>query len=89
MNHLVNISIAPVIVILDDQANPIQLFALPASFVIWLPCRLYAWLVAALLWLNTQPVRISDYCRSWAADLSLMAEATRLLLVGRWVFWSV
>lgn len=88
MQHLVSISVAPVVVVLDDRANPIQLFAVPLSFVVWLPCWLYAALSSAPGWLSIPPRRLSGWLGDWTGDLALMAEATRLLLLGRWVFWG-
>jgi hypothetical protein len=71
------------------QANPIRLFALPASLVLWLPCWLFAdWGKIKNDW-RIAPV---NYFRrllgDWPDDLALMAEAARLLLCGRWVFWG-
>lgn len=75
VRHTVTVSIAPIICVLDDEADPLQLFAAPLTFVFWLPCWLYA-LVLRLSWQIPRLLAgIRTYLASWLGDLRLMAAA--------------
>lgn len=92
MQHLVNISFAPVIVVMDDRGNPLGATIIgPASWLFYLPGLLCIALGQVWLCLNAclttgSALRDVLFGPGWPADLALMAEASRLLLAGRWLF---
>jgi hypothetical protein len=42
VNHTVVISVAPVLTVLDSQANPLSLIAIPLTFALWIPCWIHS-----------------------------------------------
>lgn len=83
MNHTVTISIAPVIAVLDDEADLLNMVAIPVTIVLWAPCWLFAVLGNLHVWLYRARCALADYRRGWTADLDLMSQAVRSL----WRVW--
>jgi len=80
LTHSVTISLAPVVVILDDQGDPVQALVIgPMSALLWLPCAAYTWLTSTL-------PAVVRYGQGWAADLRFIAQAAIGLKRGEaWV----
>jgi hypothetical protein len=68
----------------DDHLQAVS-FAI-VNWMVNLSDLLAAWLAGLLIWQSAWPAAISNYLAGWAADLALIVEAARLLLLGRWLF---
>lgn len=84
MNHTVTISVAPVIAVLDDEADLLNMVAIPVTIVLWLPCWLFFFLSSFRTRLYRTGCALSDYQRGWTVDLALMSAAAR----SAWRSWA-
>lgn len=80
MKHSVNLSIAPVLVIIDDQGDPLHLVILgPMSLLFWLPCWLAnltfppAWLTS--LWGLAKLLNLRRLTPKWIEALKTVIRA--------------
>lgn len=72
MNHTVVISVAPVLSVLDDQANLLSLIAIPLTFALWFPCWLHSLIFQLGYSVTCRWRDLREYLRGWRDDLRLM-----------------
>lgn len=84
MNHTVSISVAPVIAVLDDEADLLNMVAIPLTIALWVPCWLFALWSNFYAWFYRTGCVLVAYRRGWMADLDLMSAAVRSV----WRSWA-